>query len=453
MALWRTAPVLLVALLISSAAASESDPILQQYRAENIDALLGPVIKRAEALAVEGRVSESNQAVLDAVPEAKRRPVHDYALGNVLFRTRPDISRILHRKAVEAVPESAMAQLEFAMEEQRAGNCADAAPAYRKVLAAQLPEREYLHALFADCLVQLGEYKLAVEHWLKARHDKYHISIEKQIHEIHGKTAPGQRRGEMLEQFRRGQTELAEPIVWLDLDFDQDWWNSRTDEVFLARDLAEIGGAVGVDSRRFRELKLWADVAIGHRKLGEGLRELNLLQPPSGAFPESSFAAYHLIRMALSEGLTNTAFLLKAHEAELRRRALADGATDLKAMELLGFLIYDQRRDQLAEIDLAGWKRYQLAAFAASYLIELGKAGKLSLETPELAAAAQDFPRNVTVQELALQAAWKAGKTGKELAPFIARVITAEYTQLTGLRGRRDSYKLKRLFSELAKES
>jgi len=401
---------------------------------------------------LEGRVGESNQAVLDAVPEAKRQPVHNFALGNVLYRTRPDISRALHRKAVEAVPESVMAQLEYAMEEQRAGNCADAAPAYLKVLTAQ-PQREDLHALYADCLVQLGQYKLAAEHWLKARHDRHHVLIEKQIHEIYGKTAPGQRRGEMLEQFRRGQTELAEAIIWQDLDFDQDWWNSRTDDVFLARDLAEIGGALGVESRRFRELKLWADAATGKRKLGEGLSELNLLQPPSGAFPVSSFAAYHLIRMALSESLTNAAFLLKTYEAELRRRALADGADDLKAMEILGFLIYDQRRDQIAEIDLAGWKRYQMAPYAASYLNELRQAGKLSLTTPELAAAVNEFPRNVLVQELALQEARKAGRSGQKLAPYIARVITAEYAQLTGLLGPRDSYKLKQLFAALANES
>jgi hypothetical protein len=320
------------------------------------------------------------------------------------------------------------------------------------VLAAH-PQREDLHALLADCLVQLGQYKLAVEHWLKARHPEHHISIEKQIHEIYGTTAPGQRRGEMLEQFRRGQTELAEAIIWQDLGYDQDWWNSRTHEAFLARDLAEIGKVLGVESRRFRELKLWADAATGRRKLGEGLSELNLLQPPSGAFPVSSFAAYHLIRMALAEKLTDTTFLLRSYEAELRRRALADGANDLKAMEILGFLIYDQRRDQLAEIDLAGWKRYQLAPFAASYLVELGKTGKLSLTTPELEAAAKEFPGTVIVQEVALHEARKAGKTGKELVPYIARVITAEYAQLTGLHGRRDSYKLKRLFAELERES
>src|SRR5262247_1826850 len=452
MALRRMLSILLVSVLTSGAAVSQGgDPIVEQYRAGDIEGLLKPALQKAQALALEGRVRESNQAVLDAVPEAKRRPVHDFALGNLLYRTRPDISRALHRKAVEAIPESAMAQLEYAMEEQRAGNCAEAASAYRKVLAAQ-PQREYLHALYADCLVQLGQYKLAVEHWLKARHDRHHILIEKQIHEIYGKTAPGQRRGEMLEQFRRGQTELAEAIIWQDLDFDQDWWNSRTDQVFLARDLAEIGKALGVESRRFRELQLWADAATGKRKLGEGLSELNLLQPPSGAFPVSSFAAYHLIRMALSESLTDAAFLLKTYEAELRRRALADGANDMKAMEILGFLIYDQRRDQIGEIDLAGWKRYQMAPYAASYLFELGKAGNLSLATPELAAAVKEFPRNVLVQELALQEARKASISGKELTPYIARVITAEYAQLTGLLGPRDSYKLKRLFAVLASE-
>src|SRR5215471_13590978 len=314
MTLRRVAPILLVAVLISGASANEGDPIVEQYRAEDIDGLLGPALQKAEALGLEGRVGESNQAVLDAVPEAKRQPVHNFALGNILYRSRPDISRALHRKAVEAVPESAMAQLEYAMEEQRAGNCADAAPAYRKVLAAQ-PQLEYLHALYADCLIQLGQYQLAAKHWLKARHDRHHISIEKQIHEIYGKTSPGQRRGEMLEQFRRGQTELAEAIIWQDLDFDQDWWNSRTDEVFLARDLTEIGSALGVESRRFKELKLWVDAATGKRKLSEGLSELNLLQPPSGAFPVSSFAAYHLIRMALSESPATATNQLKTYEA------------------------------------------------------------------------------------------------------------------------------------------
>ena len=160
MGLRRIVSILLVAVLTSGVAASERDPIVEQYQAEDIGGLLKPALQKAEALAVEGRVSESNQAVLDAVPEAKRKPVHNFALGNVLYRTRPDISRALHQKAVEAVPESAVAQLEYAMEEQRAGNCTEAASAYRKVLDAQ-PEQEYLHALHADCLVQLGQYKLA----------------------------------------------------------------------------------------------------------------------------------------------------------------------------------------------------------------------------------------------------------------------------------------------------
>jgi uncharacterized protein YdbL (DUF1318 family) len=56
------------------------------------------------------------------------------------------------------------------------------------------------------------------------------------------------------------------------------------------------------------------------------------------------------------------------------------------------------------------------------------------------------------VQALALQEARKAGKSGEELAPYIARVITAEYAQLTGMLRPQDSYKLKRLFADLARE-
>lgn len=324
-------------------------------------------------------------------------------------------------------------------------------PAYRTVLAAE-PEREYVHALIAGCLVQLGDDKVAIEHWRKSRHEQNHVTIEKQIHQVYGKTAPGQRRGEMLERFRGGQTDLAEAIVLQDLEFDQDWWNSTVELDLLNRDLKEIGAALGADSRRFRELKLWAEAATGQRKLEDGLKELGLLQPPSGVFPESSLAAYHLIRIALSQSLTSTEFLLQAYEAELRRRALTDGASDLKALEILGFLIYERRRDQIGEIDQAGWKRYRMAPYAVSTLIELGKAGKLSLATPELTEAVEEFPGSVGVQEIALQEAWKAGKTGKDLAPYITRLITAEYAELTGLpAGARNSYRLKQLFTELAK--
>src|SRR5262245_5189866 len=240
MALGRLTSALLVGMLMSGDAVGQSDPIVEQYRAEGVDGLLNPALQKAEALALDGHVAESTQVLLEAVPEAKRRPAHDFALGNILFRNRPDISRALHRKAVEAMPDSAMAQLEHAMEEQRAGNCAAAAPAYGKVLAAY-PQREYLYALQADCLVQLGQYQLAAEHWAKARHDRYHTAIEKQIHEIYGALAPGQRRGEMLERFRHGETGLAEAIIWQDIDFEQDWWNTTKEEVLLVRDLAEIG--------------------------------------------------------------------------------------------------------------------------------------------------------------------------------------------------------------------
>jgi hypothetical protein len=48
----------------------------------------------------------------------------------------------------------------------------------------------------------------------------------------------------------------------------------------------------------------------------------------------------------------------------------------------------------------------------ANYLFELGKAGKLSLTAPEAGSGAvREFPRNVLVQELALQ------KPGRQANP------------------------------------
>src|SRR5262245_65970426 len=93
MALRRMLSILLVSVLTSGAAVSQGgDPIVEQYRAGDIEGLLKPALQKDQALALEGRVRESNQEVLDGIPEAKRQPVHDFALAKLLYRNRNDIS-------------------------------------------------------------------------------------------------------------------------------------------------------------------------------------------------------------------------------------------------------------------------------------------------------------------------------------------------------------------------
>ena len=76
-------PILLVAMLTLGATAREGDPIPEQYRTDAIDCLLKPALSKGRGAGVGRSCQRKQPAVLDAVPEEKRRPVDNFAFGNI----------------------------------------------------------------------------------------------------------------------------------------------------------------------------------------------------------------------------------------------------------------------------------------------------------------------------------------------------------------------------------
>src|SRR5882724_11030081 len=110
------------------------------------------------------------------------------------------------------------------MERHRKGEYAEAARLYQKYTALE-PADAKIQALLADCLVHQGKLKEAVNAWNAARHGENHTGIDFSIFEIYGGPSPMLRRMELLDKIHGGDNQPLENLIFLDLNYDEDWWN------------------------------------------------------------------------------------------------------------------------------------------------------------------------------------------------------------------------------------
>ncbi len=142
-------PIVLASILCTSAVA-------QDAKMREAAAKLSPVMKQAEAMLVEGKLTEANALVLNTFPQETRTPAQSLILGNVLYGPDPKLSYELHKAAAAGLPNSPEALFEWAMEQHRAKEYAAAAKTYdaylklkpdharpRSCRRVQAPQRRY----------------------------------------------------------------------------------------------------------------------------------------------------------------------------------------------------------------------------------------------------------------------------------------------------------------------
>src|SRR4051812_40863078 len=120
----RTLTVVAMAVVVglaSSAARADFDAEMTAAAAKVREIMPG-----AEALLADGHVNEARAVILAVFPEKTRSPAETLTLGNVLFTQDPEVSYELHKKAATDLPNEPDAQLEWALEQHRAGDYASA---------------------------------------------------------------------------------------------------------------------------------------------------------------------------------------------------------------------------------------------------------------------------------------------------------------------------------------
>src|SRR5207237_6880582 len=114
--------------------------------------------------------------------------------------------------------------------------------------------------LLADWLVRAGKLDDGVAAWEAAGHPHHHTGIDFAICEIYGGPSPLRRRGDLIEKYRNGDTQLAEKLIDQDLHMDQDWWNTTVSQKGLKHDLPLVEKATGGEGERFEQIRCWVDL-------------------------------------------------------------------------------------------------------------------------------------------------------------------------------------------------
>ena len=408
-----------------------------------------PVQESTRPMLLEGRIDDAVRTLEGAAPEAKRSGWEDFYLGNVLYSLEPKRSLELHERAFAKLPDSPDAALELALQRHRAGRCAEALPLYRKVLLAR-PGEEAIQALVAECLLLAGDLQGAVSAWEAAKHSSHHTGIDFMIFAVHGELSPWRRRADLLASARAGDRGAAVRLIGLDLRFDSDWWNAGKQNDALEHDRAEVARILGEDSREWRELE--AAMALGETRTVEEARDVltkaGLLLAPDGALPVRDELMLQIVPTILSLELESGESLLARFGKELEARAFAEPGSPEAADVFLG-LQPETNAEATALLERRAWEKFRLPRFAAAHLGILVSLERLRFDSEPLQSARKEFPRDPHIAGLAFELGERDKAPTAEKQSALVAAILAEYTQLTGLYGPRDSYRLKAYFGAL----
>ncbi len=243
---------------------------------------------------------------------------------------------------------------------------------------------------------------------------------------------------ELLDKIRGGDDQVVEKLIFLDLNYDEDWWNKSVNVSALKADLTLAKKILAKDVVRFEELSCYAGLAatgLEAADIKSNLVTEALLIGEGGRLPKNSLVAQELAEMVVGNKIETGEQLLQRHQAALEARAKSAGG-DADALNLLCFLCVESKDARLAEFDKYGWERYGEERFAVSYLEGLAAAKKLSFNDAELQRALKQFPEDGAIAMLQLRAAGSGHLTNE----MIASAIKAEYRKLSYGMAMPDSY-------------
>lgn len=441
MSICRLAPII-ICLLLGSIRAEEKPDFMAEVRktiaANNL------FFQQQHNLALNDRLFEANAELVKRA-DAEQSPYFDFIVANKLYGMDPEAAYRLHQRVFKAFPTVPEVNLEWAMVCQRRGDLASAIAGYQLFLKANPEDPTW--ALLADCLVRAGKNKEAVAAWNKANHARNHVAIEKMICSIYAGIDPLRKRADILQAVEKGAAPF-EALILQDLNMENDWWNSHIYMEGLDRDLVRAEQALGKESRRYKELASLALLArnenVTDKDIFDQHRALHVLVV-GGAFPVNSAVAAQFIRLAVEHKLVAMDEVLKRYGPELEARATSKEG-DVEALNILCVLHSSAENwKDVKKFDRYGWDRYKDVHFARSYLAELLRDKELTLETPDLKKAFEQFPEDAVLWTYRLHV------LGNQIEMVdIVGAISAEFRHLSVSAGAmKDSSKLKALFVQL----
>lgn len=370
-----------------------------------------------------------------------------FVVAGALYNIAPKNSLVLHKRAIAKQPNELSFNLEFAIENHRLRDYETAIRHY-KIYKKEVPEDYRVDVWLSECYLNLDNYTKAMAHWKAANHAKNHTGIDKAIHIIHGKTDQIKKRSDLVMKVKEKDTKSAYELIFLDMNWELDWWNTNIQEYFLEKDMMTIKDVFGANSREYQ-------LVSAYKKIKQLSKEYNIdatkaalseakLILDNNEIPEDGKIASDMLRISfLNKFLDEKSFFEKRGKEIMQ---LADKYKDIELLNIYAYLEAVATGRVSAETDKKGWNEYKSEKFAASYF--MGLADKNRYNNPDLAKALKDFPHSAKIHWVKLNC---AKIEGKDIKPDLIAVMKKEFRTLENHRFKY-AYALNSYFSLLENE-
>lgn len=391
--------------------------------------------------------ADVDKCILDLAASADTE-YEKYLVGGLLYKIDKEKSFQFHKESYEANPKDLDFNLEYAIELHRRGDFAEAAKLYEKYLIAK-PDDFRINVWLADCYINTGEIDKSISNWKKANHPKNHTSIDLAINTIYGKTDQIKIRNEYRRDIERGNSQAFYSLVFLDMNWELDWWNSNIQEYFLNEDMRLAASKFSQNDNDLKMLQAYIKIKklSKHGNQSDSIKSiltLNKLIIDSNPLPTNGQIASDLLQICFINQIITEADFYKQRGEELLQ--LAEKTKDKETLNIYAYLQAGVNGKVDASIDKMGWIDFKDERFAISYFI--GKADKNRYDDKELAQALLDFPNSSKLYWVKTNC---AKIENKPLRPHLIELIKREFKTL-GSDESHYSYSLKSFFGYLENE-
>lgn len=339
-------------------------------------------------------LEEDCNVCIDSLMENAKDVYSMYLIGGILYNIDPDKSFELHKKAIDLKKDELNFNLEYALELHRKGLFREAI-AYYMFYKEEQPKDYRVNVWLSECCINIGEIEKSIEHWKSSNHAKNHTGIDKALHIIHGRTDQIKLRSEYRGKLKGKNSNSAYELIFLDLNWETDWWNSVIQEYFLEKDLELVKKVFGEESEVYRDVITYSRVRKLSMKYGKSeeikalLSKEKIVLNGERLIPFGKISS-DIVRIALMNEILDEKEFFEQRGIDLVR--LADKNKDGELLNIYAYLESAVNGKVSESTDKKGWNEYKDERFANSYFV--GLAGKNEYDNPDLEKALKDFPHS-----------------------------------------------------------
>tara|TARA_B110000967_G_C18892871_1_gene568561 strand:- start:268 stop:1590 length:1323 start_codon:yes stop_codon:yes gene_type:complete len=377
-----------------------------------------------------------NELIISGTDEYKT-----YLIGGALYNIDSDRSFELHKKSFDKNPNELNFNLEYAMELHRKGNYKEAIPLYLKYKEEK--ETDYrIDVWLSECFINIGKINKSIKHWNGTNHPSNHTGIDKAIHAIHGRTDQIKLRSKLRNEVNSKNIKSSYELIFLDLNWELDWWNTNIQDVFIENDIELIKKVFGEKSEVYQDLITYNSIKhlskeSNNDSIKNTLINSKIIINGNRLLPNGKITS-DILRILLMNNIVNETDFYNQRKSDFLK--LENTQKDAELLNIYAYLESVVNGHISTETDKKGWHEYKDERFAISYF--LGLAEKNKYDNPDLSKALFDFPNSAKIQWVKLNC---AVIENKEFKSDLIELIKKDFKTL-GSDQNKYSYGLKSYF-------